>query len=167
MTAGARVVLWLAALTLVAGCGSSSSGDQPGSASARPAEVVSKPAVSPKSAYARAQADALGRIDYASGEVLYLDPAHTGPAVLGQKVHSLTAALRRAARDISKLQPPAGAGPLQRREVAQLRAYARRLDAWVRTHPKRTVSAAGDVVHSGSRGVDRAVDALVAKGLAN
>ena len=155
----------LVAMTLLAGCGSSSAvGAKPASTSAPPAPV-STPTVSPKAAYARAQADALKSVDTAAGEVLYLNPALTGPAVLGQKVHTLTDAIRVAARDVSRLRPPAGAGALQRREVAQLRAYARRLDDWVKTHPKRTVTAAGDVVHRGRRGLDRTVDALAAKGL--
>lgn len=123
------------------------------------------PTVSPKAAYARAQADALRSVDAASGEVLYLNPAATGAGVLGQKVHTLTNAIRRAARDISHLHAPTGAGALQRREVAQLRAYARQLDAWVKSHPKRTVATAGDVVHGGRRDLDRTVDALANKGL--
>ena len=154
-------------MTLLAGCGSSSSGvgAKPASTSAPPAAPASTPTVSPKAAYARAQADALKSVDTASGEVLYLNPALTSPAVLGQKVHTLTDAIRAAARDVSQLRPPAGAGALQRREVAQLRAYARRLDDWVKTHPKRTVTAAGDVVHHGRRHLDQTVDALAAKGL--
>jgi hypothetical protein len=156
----------LLAVTLLGGCGSSSShvGAKPVSTPAPPAAPASTPIVSPKTAYARAQADALKSVDTASGEVLYLNPALTGPAVLGQKIHTLTDAIRVAARDVSQLRPPAGAGALQRREVAQLRAYARRLDDWVKTHPKRTVAAAGDVVHRGRRGLDRTVDALAAKG---
>jgi hypothetical protein len=159
----------LVAMTLVAGCGSSSSGGKAKSASApaSTAAPASTPTVSPKAAYARAQADALKSVDVASGEVLYLNPALTKAGVLGQKIHTLTQAIRAAARDVAHLHPPAGAGALQQREVAQLRAYARELDAWVKTHPKRTVTAAGDVVHRGRRHLDRTIDALVAKGLAD
>jgi hypothetical protein len=157
----------LVAMTLVAGCGSSSSGTgaKQASTASRPAPSATTPTVSPKAAYARAQADALSSVDAAAGEVLYLNPAMTGPGVLGQKVHTLTDAIRVAARHVSQLHAPAGAGVLQRREVAQLRAYARQLDAWVKSHPKRTVATTGDVVHGGRRGLDRTVDALAAKGL--
>lgn len=157
----------LVAMTLVAGCGSSSSGTgaKQASTASRPAPSATTPTVSPKAAYARAQADALSSVDAAAGEVLYLNPAMTGPGVLGQKVHTLTDAIRVAARHVSQLHAPAGAAVLQRREVAQLRAYARQLDAWVKSHPKRTVATTGDVVHGGRRGLDRTVDALAAKGL--
>jgi hypothetical protein len=157
----------LVAMTPLAGCGSSSSGTgaKQASTASRPAPPATPPTVSPKAAYARAQADALRSVDAAAGEVLYLNPAVTGPGVLGQKVHTLTDAIRVAARHVSQLHAPAGAGVLQRREVAQLRAYARRLDAWVKSHPKRTVATTGDVVHGGRRSLDRTVDALAAKGL--
>jgi hypothetical protein len=157
----------LMAMLPAAGCGSSSSGaeTQPASTSAPPAAAAPSPTVSPKAAYARAQADALKTVDAASGEVLYLNPATTGVGVLGQKIHTLTDAIRAAARDLSHLHPPADAGALQRREVTQLRAYARELDAWVKTHPKRTVAGASDVVHGGREGLDRTIDALGAKGL--
>jgi hypothetical protein len=41
----------------------------------------------------------------------------------------------------------------------------RQLDACVKTHPKRTVATAGDVVHRRRQGLDRTIDALAAKGL--
>ena len=149
----------LAALALAAGCGSSAPKEKTTSAAA------STPAQSPDRAYAQAQAHVLGRVDYAEREVLYLNPAATGPTVLGQKIHSLTAALRTAGRAVAALRPPAAAAALQRREVTLMRAYAQRLDAWSRAHPKRTVGAAADVVHAGRRGLDHALDALVARRL--
>ena len=164
MTRAPRAVLCLASLALLGGCGSSSSDQKRATAPATTAAAATPPQ-SPEKAYAQAQAHALGRVDYAANEVLYLNAATTGPAVLGQKLHSLTAAARTAARAIVALDPPVAAAALQRREVAQMRAYARRLDAWVRTHPKRTVITAADEVHAGRQGLDKTLDALDAKGL--
>lgn len=154
-------------VVLAAGCGSSSTGDEPSSRS-RPATTTAPaaPASTAKEAYAKAQAYALGRVDYSSGEVTGLNPAQTGPSVLAQKVHSLSAATRRAARRLARLDPPTRAAALQRREVAQLRAYARRLDAWVAAHPKATVGDAVGIVHGARRDLDHTIDALAHRGLA-
>jgi hypothetical protein len=151
----------LVALTL-AGCGSSSS--DPTTAASVPAAAKTTPVQSAKATYAKAQAAAIDRIDYAVGEVLYLNAAATGPAVLGQKLHSLSAAARKQAETITKLRPPADAASLQRREVARLRKYARTLDAWVRAHPKRTVGDANDIVHRGRDALEPIIDGLHAKG---
>jgi hypothetical protein len=162
VTAPRHIAVFMLALVVVAGCGSSSS---TGKAHPSPGSPARAAAASPHAAYAHGQAQALGRVDYAAGEVLYLDPAHTTAGVLAQKIRSLSTAARAAAQAVAQLHPPAGAASLQRQEVSQLRAYARRLDAWVKSHPKRTVSGAGDVIHGGRLALDRTVDALASKHL--
>jgi hypothetical protein len=156
---GAVIPLLLAVMS-AAGCGSSSS-EKTTKATSTPTPTTSvTPAQSAKARYAEDQSTAIGRVDTAMGEVLYLNPAATGAAVLAQKIHSLSAQARTAARAISKLTPIQGARTLQGREVTELLEYARTLDAWVKAHPKRTVGDANDVVHGGREGLDRVLDDL-------
>ncbi len=158
------------AVLMRAGCGSSSSASRPGyGRSSTPTSTptaAATPTPSAKEDYAKAQSFAPGRVDKDSGEVTYLNPAQTGPAVLGQKVHTLTKTIRASAKSVAGLDGPPGAAALQRREVAQLRAYAKTLDAWVKSHPKRTVSTANDIIKSARRKLDRTIDALAKTGLA-
>jgi hypothetical protein len=161
--AASPVVALVLALT---GCGSSGPEASTTATATATAIAATSTPESGTAAYASAQSDALGSVDAAAGEVLYLNPAQTGPSVLAQKIHTLTRTIRAAAKDVAKLRPPAGASArapaLQRREVAQLRGYAARLDGWVAAHPRRTVGAAADVVHGARRALDTTLDALAA-----
>lgn len=77
MSVSRGAAVWILASSLVTGCGSSTSAQdaKPPPASETPTAAASTPVVSPKAAYASAQGHAVGRVDYASGEVLYLNPA--------------------------------------------------------------------------------------------
>lgn len=124
-------------------------------------------AVRAKARYAEDQSTAIGVVDSATREVLDLNPAPTGSAVLGQKLLSLSAAAVTAARSISELHPPQGAAILQQREVTQLRQLAQTLNDWVKAHPKRTVADANGLVHRARDPLDRTLEALIRIGYIN
>ena len=168
-SAAARRVTGPAVAVLVvfaAGCRSSSKGDEPSSRSrpGRPRRARRRPSRA-KEAYAKAQAYTLGHVDYWSSKVTGLNPSQTVSSVLAQKVHSLSAATRRAARRLARLDPPTRGRPAasRGRAAAGLRAAARR---WVAAHPKATVGDAVGIVHGARRELDHTIDALAHRGQA-